>query len=62
MYMLRTKDILDEKDPRVRAKNTNIEFPLNEEYKKELFFLLNNAYSSPRQIITLLTLKSTFLA
>ncbi len=33
MYMLRTKDILDEKDPRVRAKNTNIEFPLNEEYK-----------------------------
>ena len=31
--MLRTKDILDEKDPRVRAQNTNIEFPLNEEYK-----------------------------
>lgn len=32
--MLRTKDILDEKDPRVRAKNTNVEFPLCDEYKK----------------------------
>ena len=31
--MLRTKDILDEKDPRVRAKNTEVEFPLCEEYK-----------------------------
>ena len=31
--MIRTKDILDEKDPRVRAKNTNIEFPLCSEYK-----------------------------
>ena len=31
--MLRTKDILDEKDPRVRAKNTDVTFPLNEEYK-----------------------------
>lgn len=26
--MLRTKDILDEKDPRVRAKNTDVDFPL----------------------------------
>lgn len=31
--MILTKDILDEKDPRVRAKNTLVEFPLNEEYK-----------------------------
>lgn len=31
--MLRTKDILDEKDPRVRAKNTDTEFPLCDEYK-----------------------------
>ena len=27
--MLRTKDILDEKDPRVRAENTDVEFPLS---------------------------------
>ena len=26
--MLRTKDILDEKDPRVRMKNTDVTFPL----------------------------------
>ena len=32
--MLRTKDILDEKDPRDRAKNTDVEFPLSDEYKK----------------------------
>lgn len=32
--MLRTKDILDEKDPRVRAKNTDVTFPLDDEYKK----------------------------
>lgn len=31
--MLLTKDILDEKDPRVRAKNTDVVFPLSEEYK-----------------------------
>lgn len=31
--MLRTKDILDEKDPHLRAKNTDVEFPLKEEYK-----------------------------
>ena len=31
--MLRTKDILDEKDPRVRAKNTDVTFPLSDEYK-----------------------------
>jgi len=32
--MLRTKDILDEKDPRVRASNSDVQFPLNDEYKK----------------------------
>ena len=31
--MLKTKDILDEKDPRVRAKNTIVDFPLCDEYK-----------------------------
>lgn len=31
--MIRTKDILDEKDPRVRAKNTDVTFPLSDEYK-----------------------------
>ncbi|UKI26406.1 MAG: hypothetical protein L6V91_06320 [Bacilli bacterium] len=31
--MIRTKDILDEKDPRVRAKNSDVEFPLCNEYK-----------------------------
>ncbi len=32
--MLVTKDILDEKDPRVRAKNVPVTFPLNETNKK----------------------------
>lgn len=32
--MLVTKDILDEKDPRVRAKNKPVTFPLNETNKK----------------------------
>ena len=36
--MLRTKDILDEKDPRVRAENTDVEFPLSLEYKN----IINN--------------------
>lgn len=31
--MLRTKDILDEKDPRVRAENKEVVFPLKDEYK-----------------------------
>ncbi|MGM9881871.1 MAG: peptide deformylase [Bacilli bacterium] len=31
--MLKTKDILDEKDPRVRAKNSAVDFPLCDEYK-----------------------------
>ncbi|MGN1341909.1 MAG: peptide deformylase [Bacilli bacterium] len=31
--MLKTKDILDEKDPRVRAENTMVDFPLCDEYR-----------------------------
>ncbi len=31
--MLRTKDILDESDPRVRASNTEVAFPLNDTNK-----------------------------
>ena len=31
--MLRTKDILDESDPRVRAANTDVKFPLNDTNK-----------------------------
>ena len=31
--MLKTKDILDEKDPRVRKENTEVEFPLCNEYR-----------------------------
>ena len=32
--MLKTKDILDEKDKRLRAKNKDVVFPLSEERKK----------------------------
>ena len=31
--MLRTKDILDEKDPHIRAKNVDVTFPINETNK-----------------------------
>jgi peptide deformylase len=31
--MLRTKDILDEKDPHIRAKNVDVTFPLNDTNK-----------------------------
>ena len=40
--MLRTKDILDEKDPRVRAKNTDVEFPLCDEYKNIISEMLKH--------------------
>ena len=40
--MLRTKDILDEKDPRVRAKNTDIKFPLSDEYKNMISEMLKH--------------------
>lgn len=32
--VLRTKDILDEKDPHIRATNTDVVFPLDSEYRK----------------------------
>ena len=32
--MLLTSDILDEKDKRIRAKNTDMEFPLSDKDKK----------------------------
>ena len=32
--MLRTSDILDEKDKHIRAKNVDVTFPLTEERKK----------------------------
>ena len=32
--MIRTKDILDEKDKHLRAKNIDVEFPLDEDTKK----------------------------
>lgn len=40
--MLLTKDILDEKDPRVRAKNTDVDFPLCEEYKNMILEMLKH--------------------
>ena len=35
--MLTNKDILDEKDPRVRAKNTDVDFPLNDDQLNTIF-------------------------
>lgn len=40
--MLKTKDILDEKDPRVRAKNIDVVFPLKEEYKSMIYEMLKH--------------------
>lgn len=44
--MLRTCDILDEKNPIVRAKNTDMEFPLNKEEKKLIHDMLKHLYFS----------------
>ena len=41
VFMLRTKDILDESDPRVRAKNTDATFPLNDTNKNIIPEMLN---------------------
>ena len=41
-YMLKTKDILDEKDVRVRAKNTDVTFPMTKEDKKMIFDMLEH--------------------
>ena len=44
--MLRTCDILDEKDKRVRAKNTDLTFPLTEDEKKMIHDMLEHLYLS----------------
>jgi len=44
--MLRTSDILDEKDKHLRAKNIDVEFPLNEETKKLIKDMLEHLYYS----------------
>src|SRR5574344_1344396 len=40
--MLKSKDILDEKDKRLRAKNTDVEFPISKENKKLLYDMLEH--------------------
>ena len=51
--MLKTKDILDEKDKRVRAKNIDCTLPLSNEEKKliNLYYLLTNGYIYDSKII-----------
>ena len=44
--MLRTSDILDEKDIHLRAKNVDVEFPLKEETKKLIKDMLEHLYYS----------------
>ena len=44
--MLRTSDILDEKDKHIRAKNKDVEFPLKEETKKLINDMLEHLYYS----------------
>lgn len=44
--MIRTSDILDEKDKHLRAKNQDVEFPLNEETKKLIKDMLEHLYYS----------------
>lgn len=44
--MLKTSDILDEKDIRVRAKNTDCTFPLSKEEKKLISDMLEHLYLS----------------
>ncbi len=44
--MLRTCDILDEKDKRLRAENTDMDFPLKEEEKKLIHDMLEHLYFS----------------
>ena len=40
--MLLTKDILDEKDKRLRKKNKDVTFPLNPSYKKIIYEMLEH--------------------
>lgn len=44
--MLKTCDILDEKDPKVRAKNIDMTFPLSKEEKKLIHDMLEHLYFS----------------
>lgn len=44
--MLKTKDILDEKDPKIRAKNIDFTFPLSKEEKKLIHDMLEHLYLS----------------
>ena len=44
--MLKTKDILDEKDPHLRAKNTEVTFPLSKEEKKLIHDMLEHLHLS----------------
>ena len=44
--MLRTSDILDEKDKHLRAKNIDVEFPLPKETKKLINDMLEHLYYS----------------
>lgn len=44
--MLKTCDILDEKDKRLRAKNTDMEFPLKSEEKKLIHDMLEHLHLS----------------
>lgn len=44
--MLRTSDILDEKNKHLRAKNIDVEFPLKEETKKLINDMLEHLYYS----------------
>ena len=47
--MLKNNQILDEKDPRVRAKNVDVTFPLKKEEKQLLYDMLENLiYSNLR--------------
>ena len=44
--MLKTSDILDEKDPKLRAKNEDVSFPLTKEEKKVIHDMLEHLYLS----------------
>lgn len=44
--MLLTSDILDEKDKRIRAKNTDMEFPLSDKDKKLIHDMLEHLHFS----------------
>ena len=44
--MLKTSDILDEKDKRLRAKNTDLTFPLTDKDKKTIHDMLEHLYFS----------------